>query len=273
MSLTGVDATHNWVNDQGLIVGYPPIQSAMAWRDSRLLLGQAVHQVVQELQVHPPLLHRITDPALERIQTNNRMRTSSTASSSQHSQPSQREEDAPPTYSSILVNEVEMPVVPTDFPELEALDREQLDLLLSNEPEFQAFCHQLDAVKTLVQMTTSAVDDNAKKARRNLERKDELNELYENAKELQDQLRAKIKEFRVLEQQQDKLCNPVDAKKVIKELTKAKKEAFDESEQLADDWIENQDGAQVDAFLTKFLDIRKLHHVRAAKLELLEASR
>lgn len=271
MSLAGVEASHSWVDRQGLIVGYPPIQSATAWRDSRLLLGQAVHQVVQELQVHPPTIHRITDPALERIQQY-RVRTST--SSTQSTTQRMVEDDAPPTYSSI-VNEtkVDMPEVPTDFPELDSLDREQLDRLLSDDLEFQAFCNKLDSVKSLVQMTTSVVDENAQIARQNLAKKSELTELYERAKELQDKLREKVEEFRLLEQKQDKLCNPVDSKKVTKDLTKAKKEAFDKSEQLADDWIENQGGAQVDEFLSKFLDIRKLHHVRAAKLELLEASR
>lgn len=271
MSLAGMEATHSWLDRQGLIVGYPPIQSATAWRDSRLLLGQAVHQVVQELQVHPPVIHRITDPALERIQRK-RQGTMHHHDDASHTQ--QREDDAPPTYSSVVNNPtVEMPKVPTEFPELDALDREELDRLLTDDIEFQAFCHGLDVVKTLIQMTASVVDENAKLARRNLEKEEQLKELYQKAKYLQEQLRKKVEEFRLLEQKQDKLCNPVDSRKLIKDLTKAKKEAFDESEQLADDWIENQGGAQVDEFLSKFLGIRKLHHVRAAKLELLEASR
>jgi hypothetical protein len=272
MCLAGVEATHPWVDRLGMIVGFAPLQSATAWRDSKLLLGQAVHQVIQELQVHPPVLHRITDPALERIQTNKSVRSSTSSSTTQ--QMVMEDEPPPPTYSAMLSEtRVEMPEIGTEFPELEMLDREQLDGLISNELEFQAFCNKLDSVKTLVTMVTSVVDENAKTARQNWEKKSELNALHERAKEMQNQLREKVEDFRTLEQQQDKLSHPVDSKKVIKDLTKAKKEAFDQSEQWAENWIENQGGAQVDDFLAKFLEVRKLHHVRAAKLELLEGIR
>ncbi|GAX23121.1 ESCRT-I complex subunit VPS37 [Fistulifera solaris] len=266
MILHGVEVTHPWVDRQGCITGFAPLQSETAWRDSRLLLGQAVHHVIQELQTHPPILHRITDPTLERNQQN-RVRSSSSTSSTTI----QPMEEEPPSYSSLLhETHVEMPAVPTEFPELERLDREQLDALLSDELEFQAFCNKLDSVKTLVTMVTSVVDENATLARQNWEKKSELHGLYERATELQQQLREKVATFRTLEQQQDQLYRPVDSKKVIKDLIKAKKEAFDQSEQFADNWIDQQ--GNVDDFLAKFLEVRRLHHVRAAKLELLEGS-
>lgn len=269
MILHGVEATHPWVDRQGLITGFAPLQSATAWRESRLLLGQAVHHVIQELQMHPPVLHRITDPALER--QHNRVRSST--SSSTMTTTTQPMEDEPPTYSSLLreTTRVEMPSVPTEFPELEQLDREQLDALLSDELDFQAFCNKLDSVKTLVTMVTSVVEENAKLAQQNWEHKSELQNLHERATELQQQLRDKVATFRTLEQQQDHLCHPVDPKKVIKDLSKAKKEAFDQSEHFADNWIDQQ--GDVDDFLAKFLEVRQLHHVRAAKLELLEGTR
>lgn len=266
MSLAGMQVSHDWLDSNSVLTGYPPIQSAAAWRDARLLLGQAVHQVVQELQVRPPIIHSIIDPALERIQRNRNQQPPVT----------RVEEDAPPTYSSVIITDtttVDMPVVPTEFPELDALDREQLDALLSNDVEFQTYCHQLNAIRSLNQMATAAVDENAMAAQRNLQKKDQLIELHQTATSLHEQFQQKVQEFRQLEQTLDSLCQPVDRKKVVKEFTKAKKEALEESEQLATDWIENQEGAHVDQFLSSFLQIRQLHHVRAAKLELLEASR
>jgi hypothetical protein len=56
----------------------------------------------------------------------------------------------------------------------------------------------------------------------------------------------------------------------MRQLAKAKKEAFDESEQMAEDWLE--EGGDVKDFLDCFLEKRMVHHVRAAKLELLQYS-
>ena len=59
--------------------------------------------------------------------------------------------------------------------------------------------------------------------------------------------------------------------KILHKLKKAKKQSFEESEELAYDWLSN--GANdVDDFLEKFLKVRTVHHVRAAKMERLEHS-
>ena len=138
--------------------------------------------------------------------------------------------------------------------------------------EFQTFCHKLPSMQTLRAMGVSVLDDNAKTAEEQLKNEKELQELAKVCKSQQDQLAGTVSEFQKLEQQQDKLCKPPDRRKMIKELTKAKKEAFDRSEQLAEDWLELEDAAQgsMDDFAKNFIQERKLHHVRAAKLELLE---
>ena len=46
------------------------------------------------------------------------------------------------------------------------------------------------------------------------------------------------------------------------------KEAFEKSEKIAEDWT----GENPEQFLSSFLATRKLHHTRAAKLELLDRS-
>jgi hypothetical protein len=76
----------------------------------------------------------------------------------------------------------------------------------------------------------------------------------------------------MLEATQDEYCTPPDAKLVLRELNKAKKEAFDESEVLAEDWLE-EGAPNVDLFVHEFLEKRILHHERAAKMELLERNK
>ncbi len=85
---------------------------------------------------------------------------------------------------------------------------------------------------------------------------------------LQKQLEQKVKAFQELEQQQNALIAPPDTRDIIRQLAKAKKQAFDESEQMAEDWLE--EGGDVKDFLDCFLEKRVVHHVRAAKMELLQ---
>ena len=95
--------------------------------------------------------------------------------------------------------------------------------------------------------------------------------LQKEVKEQHSMLKSKLGQFSKLEEQQNAICAPPDTKSTLKKLQKAKKEAFDESEDLAEDWVENG-GFSVDDFCKMFLEQRKVHHTRAAKIEILRNS-
>ena len=83
----------------------------------------------------------------------------------------------------------------------------------------------------------------------------------------------KVQAFQALERKQDVIGKPPEASRVCRDLVKAKKEAFEVSERIADAWLESDTcSATTDAFVEKFLVARQVHHARAAKLELLERS-
>ena len=67
------------------------------------------------------------------------------------------------------------------------------------------------------------------------------------------------------------MTHPPDLQDAIEELTKAKKEAYRESEELADEWVESG-GENVSDFVKQFMEVRMLYHTRAAKAERLETS-
>ncbi|KAL3923575.1 MAG: hypothetical protein SGILL_001576, partial [Bacillariaceae sp.] len=70
---------------------------------------------------------------------------------------------------------------------------------------------------------------------------------------------------------QNAICAPPDKAVTLKKLNKAKKEAFDQSEALAEAWVE--EGGSVDDYCKNFLESRKVHHIQAAKMEILKNSR
>jgi cell division septum initiation protein DivIVA len=152
---------------------------------------------------------------------------------------------------------------------LEPKTREELEeLLQGNELDFRSFCNQLPISDTIQSIASSVVDENAVMARSNLDRQEELNQLHTKVTGLQKQLEKKVKAFQELEQKQNALIAPPDTRDILRQLAKAKKQAFDESEQMAEDWLE--EGGDVKDFLDCILEKRVVHHVRAAKMELLQ---
>lgn len=288
MTLAGVRARHPWLDSQMRVTGYRVIHTQETWQQAFLLLGPAVHQVVTHLQLNPPEIMEITDVGLRSIQPKAHPNPASAGSvhnaavSAANSFPKRPPQyagatansisdmDAPPDYESILeVPEMDMPEIPQQFEQLEPLTREELEeLLQGDELDFLSFCNKLPISHTIQSIASSVVDENAVMARANLERQEELNQLHTTVTGLQKQLEKKVRAFTELEQKQNALIAPPDTRDIMRQLNKAKKQAFDESEQMAEDWLE--EGGDVKEFLDKFLEKRVVHHVRAAKMEVLQ---
>lgn len=273
MTMAGVKARHPWLDSRMRITGYPAIKDDNAWKDARMLLGQAVHEVVKHLQLEPPEVLEITDSGLQSIQSNKRNGGSTTRSSSTSAhvvdrsptRSSSRGNDAPPEYSSVLFD---MPAIPQQIDELDALSREDLDKLLEDELEFTAFINKLPIFREIQSTATDVLDENVKKAEANLEKMEKVKTQHKYVTDLKGKLESKLENFKKLDQKQDSLCAPPDMRDVLRQLARAKKESFQESEQLAEEWVEQ--GGDVDSFCRQFIEKRQVHHLRAAKIERLQ---
>jgi len=281
MTLAGVKVRHPWIINTSSamrITGYGPIQSESAWKDSNLLLGAAVHNVVKHFQLHPPQLLEITDKGLQSIQSNKRtggnMSPTRTPPRSGNSISTFDDvhDDAPPSYNIVAEStpapEVPMPRVQLKYPETENLSREKLDELLCDDLELKAFVHRLKVFDQIFTIGSSRLDENVVLAKENLRQETEWKTLQSEVKDLHGTLRTKLDDYSKLEDKQNVICAPPDTKTTLRKLHKAKKEAFDESERLAEEWVD--DGGGVDDFCKRFLERRKIHHMRAAKMEILQ---
>ena len=295
MTLVGVKVRHPWIGDNSSamrVTGYDPIRSEQAWNDSTLLLGAAVHDVVKHFQLNPPQVLEITDKGLQSIQTNGARLAGSSASSGNrsptrtpprsgnniyNSSSNDPQNGAPPSYNIVAeaestpAPEIPMPRIPSKYDEVEELSREYLDELVSDELEFKAFVHRLKIFDEIFAVGSTRLDENVVLAKENLERETNWKALQNEVKEQHSTLKVKLDCFAKLEKQQNAICAPPDTKSTLKKLQKAKKEVFDESEELAEDWVENGAGG-VDDFCKKFFEQRKLHHMRAAKIEIMQNS-
>jgi len=277
MTMAGVKAKHPWLDSRMRITGYSPIANDDAWRNSRLLLGQAVDEVVKHLQLEPPQVLEITDSGLESIQSNRRNGSTSSSMATNRSMASaqvvdrtansssNRSHSPPPEYSSVLLD---MPTIPQNFEELDALSREELDKILEDELEFSAFVNKLPILKAIQSTANDILDENVKKAEANLEKMEQVKTGHKKVTQLKNDLESKLEHFKTMEQKQDSLCAPPDVRDVLRQFARGKKEAFQQSEQMAEEWVD--EGGDIDAFMRDFIAKRTVHHIRAAKMERLQ---
>jgi ESCRT-I complex subunit VPS37 len=283
MTLAGVRVTHNWVDHRMRIIGYAPINSESAWRSSSLTLGEAVHAVVKNLQLHPPTVLEITDKGLQAIQSKQQQQQQQTQiNASQQSQTngrrrtaisSSRSAEAPPEYSTLQeaeapIPDVNMPEIPTQFPEVMDWSREELEVLLEDELDFLSLVNRLPVMESIQKISSSVLEENVKLAKSNLEKEEQLKESCRHVNELREQLKTKVEHFQSLETQQNGLIAPPNVRDILRKLHKAKKQSLDQSEELAEEWANT--GGDVDDFVQSFIQIRSIHHQRAAKMELLQ---
>ncbi|GKY94100.1 hypothetical protein MPSEU_000376400 [Mayamaea pseudoterrestris] len=294
MTLAGLKARHTWLDDRMQVVGYAPIQSDDAWKTSRLLLGAAVHQVIQQLQVHPPDIIEITDKGLRSIQSKQERNGISTSDSSEQrrrsplptvafsankaSSVSHRKSanssftsEAPPDYDSSFSIQTVLDNVqlPRQFDEIELLSLPRVQTLLEDELEFMALCHSLPCIrKTRAKMLERSAFNSAT-ATKHMKEKESLDALVQQVAALRDLLKERLATFQTLEKQQDVLLAPPDESIIIRQLALDKKQALQESEQLAEEWLD-QGAEQPLSFVREFVERRKRHHIAAAKMELLQ---
>mmetsp|Transcript_5223 Transcript_5223/g.12494 ORF Transcript_5223/g.12494 Transcript_5223/m.12494 type:complete len:301 (-) Transcript_5223:50-952(-) len=294
MTLAGVRCKHPWVEPQRMrVTGYDPIQSEHAWKECGMLLGNAVHDVVKYFQLNPPQILEFTDRGLESVQSKTKKdsRSNSPHGNGRHNERTQtphrhhhhHQEQAgraPPSYDVFAKQtntpprpkpppDVPLPAIPQTFPTVDTMERDELDNKMEHDVPFQAYVQALPLYEELQTIRNSKAEEVKKLAEENLTKESQLKELHQSVAAKQKELHEKITAFEVLEKRQNDLCQPPDKMITLKKLNRAKKEAFEKSEEYAGEWIEDG-AASVNDFVKEFVELRKVHHLRGAKMEILE---
>lgn len=270
MTLVGVNATHPWIDNTMRVVGYSPLSSDKIWSSSNLKLGEAVNAVVRHLQLEPPQVIQVTDPSLQRLQqTLTSKNQTQKVSQNQPDSSASVSDPPPPEYESVNFH-IPIPPIPTSFPEIDNLSQRELQNLLDDDDAFHNLLSTMSSVTTVKDLMNSIFKGNLEAATMQLEKEERMQIIHGEVISLQNSLQEKNESFQKLFLENKSILQPnSDNKEIIRALTKKKKEAFEESEKFAQAWIDDQEDS-VDDFIKKFLEIRKVHHMRAAKIERLQ---
>jgi len=278
MTLVGVRCSHPWLDSKMRVVNYSAIASDETWESSGLLLGKAVNEVVKHLQLNPPKNITITDPQLKKIQA-----SISRPPDAQHQRmpshpPRQSSFDAPPDYETLLHAQpsitddiaIPMPTIPAQFSQIEAMGKSEVKALLDSEQSFREFAETMMVEKDLFDLRDEIKEGNLKMARVNLEKEEALKKLHASVASLRSDLKTSLEALDGLQERHKELCGPRDRRDLMRRLNQAKRQALDESEEIATEWVEGKSDKSVEEFLETFLERRTIHHMRGSKLEKLE---
>jgi len=277
------------------VIGYGPISSDQRWRSSNLKLGDAVYAVIHHFQLNPPSILEITDANLKRLQDSlsgprppvNNDPPPSHSSVSQRpngslhapkreSQPQRNEflepvEQKPNFEVSDYEVDALIPPIPSSFLAIDNMPMSELKKLMDDKEVLEDFVQSTSEVQTLKELKQSIETSNVDAAKFNLQQEGEMDGVCTEVESLKRDLNSRIQQYRKLDAERIAITHPPDLQEAIGELTKAKKDAYRQSERLADEWIDS--GAEdVSDFVEKFVEVRLLYHTRAAKAERLENS-
>ena len=279
-TLHGVRATHDWIDIRMKVIGYPPIASDHSWRSSNLKLGDAVYAVIHHFQLNPPNVMEILDVNLQRLQESLSGSTNNSAAAIRTSQQSvpngssslqnvSVKENTSNKQSQHEVTDDEVnaliPSMPTSFPQFESMTMSEIKHLLNNESAFESFIQQTSEIATLNEIKQSIIDANVEAAQTNMQYKERVEQQTAEIDTLQNELSSKLSSYEKLNNDRETLSRPPDLNEMGKDLNRAKKEAYRDSETIADDWVES--GENVNDFVKTFMESRILYHTRAAKAE------
>ena len=293
MTLHGVIASHSWLDIRMKVIGYKPISSDKSWQSSKLKLGDAVYAVIHHLQLHPPSVSQIIDENLARLQrtltgaqqttkSSPHIAATTTTTSTSHNN-AHRCNGAANAHtqridkkeSACNVDEDELnsliPRVPSSFPQIDEMNLSELNDLVNNKAALETFIDSMSEVNTLRELKESIEMSNEDTAKANLALEDKLESICSEVDTLKQDLKSNIERYRELEARRIAMTSPPDIQDVRRQLTSAKKAAYNESEEFADDWVESG-GNDVSGFIKQFMDVRVLYHTRAAKAERLGMS-
>jgi len=262
MILVGAKVSHPWVDLKYRITGFPQIASDRAWEESGMKLGDAVSQVVLHLQLNPPTVIEITDQFLKKMQPANSVVTNTSG-------------QGPPSYDSVSDPDPEIEFdfeIPTSFPTLDALSKDEISHLLTDNDVFDEFASILPSKSAILEFKSDLQNENITKAKDIVTHKDELEFMFKEVESLSTEFQNNMEKYKELKSKQHELKRPMDVRDVTKKLTIAKKEAFEESEEVASCWVDDTSEMPINIFVQEFLEKRNIFHERAAKIEMLTSN-
>jgi ESCRT-I complex subunit VPS37 len=238
---------HNWVDKDGFVVGCSSLYSWNPYSRITDVVGDIMNEFVQT----PPRL--IND-----IHTKARISSSGVNARDgfEGLQVKQSEEDEDGVF---------LPPIPDSFPELDQLSLEELKELRDNDEKFRVFFQNQPMPTMANEMCEQIMKSNEGIARINLDFIDQTEKLQNSVLNLQHEALKHWQEFQALSARHKATMLKFDPLRLLSQMQSSLTQIDYESEILATEYLEGK--VELNTFVKRELDLRKLYHLRKAKAE------
>ncbi len=187
-------------------------------------------------------------------------------------EPAQNIRIEPPVIISVDDSELEeyIPEIPPSIPEFQEMSLPEVKRIAENKAFLDLFVDEMPGVANMRELKSSIEASNVESARVNLARRENIEALSAEIDTLKQDLSDRVQQYQVLDAERLAVTQPPQVRDVITDLQRAKRDAERESDNMADRWIEGGGGGDdVEDFVKRFLEVRKLYHTREAKANIL----
>jgi ubiquitin-protein ligase len=165
-----------------------------------------------------------------------------------------------------------VPEVSTIFPEVQSLNASQIQSLIDNDDELDTFCDTVDGIKKLTDVLSMLRKKNGSAAEKNLSHEEEITLLKTEIDSLHCVLNEKKKAYATLVERQHAILNKSSPAELIRKLQKSADDLELESDELADEFVQDEfEGSHKD-WQKRFLKSRKAYHQRVAMISRFQAT-
>jgi hypothetical protein len=268
--------THPWLDSLGKVVGLNKLYN---WNPRSSTLVDVVNTALTEFCIRPPQLNN---------NNNNNNNGSSvyinngTTNTSRPPPPNSSSTTTNRTNSNNKLNinnsfhddndevqELDLPPIPASFPELQTMTSLQLQGLLDNDRTYHDFFNTLEYVSGPTSFVESIRHGNIDTAKKNLERKIEIDSLKNRIETTRESINKTRRDFQSLVTANAKITQRLAPTRLVEELEQLAKSIDAESEEIATSFGTTED---LDATIDKFRKLRIIYHLRMAKAERLKAT-
>ncbi|XP_047129848.1 vacuolar protein sorting-associated protein 37A isoform X1 [Hydra vulgaris] len=267
---------HPWVNEQMIIVDAPGLKTFYVHSD----LGKVVKQIIKEFKTNPPQFSNSFSPSTNL--------TSPSGFNQQLINPVKEVKlnvipDRPPHYSEnhkvIASNKCtyDEAIQPCDIQtdinnvmeKLKHFSKIELENVCNNEDLLLEYIEEMKTITDLQVQRTKLLEENENIAVMNLKFETQIEDKQVDLKELIEESDDLYHKFQNKSQKQTELLQMYEIGHISTNLRISILEVEEDSENIADQFLSGS--LNLESFLEKFLDKRKLTHIRRAKEEMLKS--
>ncbi|XP_003389105.1 PREDICTED: vacuolar protein sorting-associated protein 37A-like [Amphimedon queenslandica] len=294
--------THPWVDQQMRVIGCPLLQQFTVHSN----LGTAIKQVIDELTTHPPLFDPPSSMASYPVQppipvpysgpgpssfvppTSTGPFSPSFAPFSYSSMPQpvpMPSNPSPPvatrgmpssssSSSSSSISRRLSYSIPEKMPGISDKSNEELEKYLNDEDSvvlIDQYISKLDVIKRVQSEMESLFQENEELSKQNIDKEPTIQSQWSSLQEKHIELQSLKERYDKIIKKQSQLVEKYDSARATMQLKTLSQETDTNSDIIADDFLEQK--MDCSSYLQKFLQERKLYHLRSAKLEMLKYQR